>query len=76
MVSIEEGDDNLSRAHEELVNKLNLDKEAATKAWNSFETIRKNYSLEVCLLFMFTLHNISSNKCYFLKEISVRNSKN
>lgn len=51
MVSVEDNDDNLSRAHDDLVNKLNLNKEIATKSWNSFETIRKNYSLEVCLLF-------------------------
>lgn len=56
MVSVEDSEDNLVRKHDELVNKLNLDEETAEKAWNSFETIMQNYTLEVCL----HLHMLSS----------------
>lgn len=49
MVSLEDGEDSLVSKHEELTNKLNLDEETAAKAWESFETIVKSYTLEVCL---------------------------
>lgn len=52
MVSTEWNEDNLIKKHCELTNKLNLDEKTAAKAWDSFQTIRTNYSLEVLFGFI------------------------
>lgn len=37
------------RKHQELCTNLNLDLHSAEQAWRSYEEIRQNYTLEVCL---------------------------
>lgn len=38
------------RKHQELCRNLNLDSDSANQAWDSYESIRQNYTLEVNLL--------------------------
>jgi hypothetical protein len=35
------------RRHQELCGNLNMDRDAADEAWQNYETIRQNYTLEV-----------------------------
>ena len=43
----DDGDDNPESRYEDLCMDLNLDKTSKEEAWQSFETIRTNYTLEV-----------------------------
>lgn len=40
-------EDDIFKKFNNLCNDLNMDKDAANEAWNSYETISQNYSLEV-----------------------------
>jgi retinoblastoma-like protein 1 len=40
-------DENILKQHQELCVNLNMDKDAADEAWQNYETIRQNYTLEV-----------------------------
>jgi retinoblastoma-like protein 1 len=40
-------DENVFKRHQELCVNLNMDKDAADEAWQNYETIRQNYTLEV-----------------------------
>lgn len=42
-----DGEETIFKKYQTLCNDLNMDKDAANKAWNSYETIMQNYSLEV-----------------------------
>ncbi|KAJ9576035.1 hypothetical protein L9F63_007135, partial [Diploptera punctata] len=42
----DDSDDNIFKRHEELCVNLNMDKDAAEEAWQNYETIRQNYTLE------------------------------
>ncbi|XP_031332886.1 retinoblastoma-like protein 2 isoform X2 [Photinus pyralis] len=46
MVLSEDSNDHLFKKHQELSTKLNLDINTITQAWQSFQTIQTNYSLE------------------------------
>ncbi|XP_075215910.1 retinoblastoma-like protein 1 isoform X2 [Lycorma delicatula] len=41
-----DGEETIFKKYQTLCNDLNMDKDAANKAWNSYETIMQNYSLE------------------------------
>lgn len=43
-----ETDEDVFKKHQELCNGLNMDKETANEAWQSYSNIRLNYTLEVC----------------------------
>lgn len=40
-------EESIYKKHQELCAELNMDKDAADEAWQSYESIRQNYSLEV-----------------------------
>ena len=40
-------EESIYKKHQELCAELNMDKGAADEAWQSYESIRQNYSLEV-----------------------------
>jgi retinoblastoma-like protein 1 len=43
----DDADENIFKRHQDLCVNLNMDKDAADEAWQSYETIRQNYTLEV-----------------------------
>lgn len=49
MVLSTETDADLEDKHTELCNKLNLDSKIANEAWELFQSISKNFTLEVCI---------------------------
>lgn len=48
----EDIEDDLFKKHQALCRKLNLDPSTISQAWESFNSIRSNYTLEVCHLFL------------------------
>lgn len=42
-----ESDEEVFKKHQELCNDLNMDKDSANEAWQSYANIRQNYTLEV-----------------------------
>jgi hypothetical protein len=44
---LDEADENVFKRHQDLCVNLNMDKDAADEAWQNYETIRQNYTLEV-----------------------------
>lgn len=51
MVLSEDSDDHLFKKHQELCSKLNLDVATSTQAWENFQNIQTNYTLEVGLIY-------------------------
>lgn len=47
MLPSEDAEDRLFKKHKDLCNKLALDQPTITQAWNSFQSIRNSYNLEV-----------------------------
>jgi hypothetical protein len=47
MGSLDNADENILERHQELCSNLNMDKDAADEAWQNYQTIRQNYTLEV-----------------------------
>ncbi|XP_069675672.1 retinoblastoma-like protein 1 isoform X2 [Periplaneta americana] len=43
---LDDADDDIFKRHQDLCGNLNMDKDAADEAWQSYETIRQNYTLE------------------------------
>lgn len=44
---LDDADENVFKRHQDLCVNLNMDKDAADEAWQNYETIRQNYTLEV-----------------------------
>lgn len=42
-----DGEEIIYKKYQALCNDLNMDKDAANEAWNNYESIMQNYSLEV-----------------------------
>lgn len=52
MVTSEENEDHLYKKHKDLCRTMNLDQQIISQAWDSFISIRSNYTLEVCIVFV------------------------
>lgn len=48
----DDGEDPTHNRHLDLCRELNMDAKTASKAWNSYSTIRQNYTLEVSHKFL------------------------
>jgi retinoblastoma-like protein 1 len=44
---LDNADEHIFKRHQDLCVNLNMDKDAADEAWQNYETIRQNYTLEV-----------------------------
>jgi hypothetical protein len=49
----DDADSNILKRYEELCASLNMDKDATDEAWQNYENIRQNYTLEVRIKFLF-----------------------
>jgi retinoblastoma-like protein 1 len=56
MVLLDNADENVYERHQELCVNLNMDKDTAEEAWQNYETIRQNYTLEVSVSSMFNVN--------------------
>lgn len=52
-----ESDEEVFKKHQELCNDLNMDKDSANEAWQSYANIRQNYTLEVSFILVYTCQN-------------------
>lgn len=46
----ENSDDHIFKRHQELCNNLNMDSATTAQAWDSYDSIRQHYTLEVSKL--------------------------
>jgi len=67
-----DSEEELKKRFKDLCSDLNLDKSSADEAWNSYQRIGINYTLEVCFdSFIYLLYNLTFSYFIDLYRINV-----